>query len=62
MKKNKTPNNKGSTGSDNDSPMSNPNPSKLIDNGVRNAIKKRTLSYEKKYSISTPNKIGSAYI
>ena len=40
IKKNNTPNNKGSTGTDND----NPTPSKFIDNGVKKAIKKRTLS------------------
>lgn len=40
MKKNSTPNNNGSTGTDSDSPT----PSKFIDNGVKKAIKKRTLS------------------
>ena len=62
IKKNKTPNNSGSTGIDKDNPKSIPSPSRLIDNGVRNAIRNNTLSYEKKYNISTPNKIGSAYI
>ena len=60
MKKNNTPNNKGSTGIDSDNPMSKP--SRFIDKGVKNAIKNKTLSYEKKYNIKTPNKIGSAYI
>ena len=62
IKKNKTPNNNGSTGTDNDTPIFSPSPSKLIERGVRNAIRNNTLSYEKKYNISTPNKIGSAYI
>mgnify|MGYP003474393629 FL=1 len=62
IKKNKTPNNNGSTGIESDSPISNPRPSKFIDNGVRNAIRNNTLSKEKTYNISTPNKIGSAYI
>ena len=62
IKKNRTPNNNGSTGTDNDSPMLSPSPSRLMDNGVKNAIRNKTFSYEKKYNISTPNKIGSAYI
>ena len=44
MKKNNTPNSKGSTGTDNESPMFNPKPSRFIDNGVKNAIKNNTLS------------------
>lgn len=44
MKKNKTPNNKGSTGTDNESPMFSPKPSRFIDKGVKKAIRKRTLS------------------
>ena len=62
MKKNKTPNSRGSTGTDNDTPILRPRPSKLIDKGVKNAIKNKTLSYEKKYSINTPNSIGSVYM
>lgn len=62
IKKNNTPNNNGSTGMDNDSPIFNPRPSRFIERGVKKAIKKRTLSYEKKYNISTPSNIGSAYI
>lgn len=62
IKKNRTPNNNGSTGTDKESPMLSPRPSRLMDNGVRNAIRNKTFSYEKKYNISTPNKIGSAYI
>ena len=62
MKKNNTPNSKGSTGTDNESPMFNPKPSRFMDTGVKNAIRNITLSYENKYNISIPNKIGSAYI
>lgn len=62
MKKNNTPNSIGSTGTDSDNPMSIPKPSKLIDRGVKNAIKKRTFSYEKRYNISIPNRIGNANI
>ena len=62
MKKNRTPKSKGSTGTDNESPTSNPRPSRFIDKGVKNAIKKITLSYENKYNINTPSNIGSAYI
>lgn len=62
IKKNTTPNNRGSTGTDKDKFIPRFNPSKLMDKGVKNAIKKRTLSYEKKYSISIPNNIGSANI
>ena len=62
IKKNKTPNNSGSTGTDNERPISSPSPSRLIDKGVRKAIRNKTLSYEKKYNISTPNKIGRANI
>lgn len=62
MKKNNTPNSKGSTGTDNESPMFNPKPSRFMDKGVKKAIKKSTLSYEKKYSIKIPNKIGNAYM
>ena len=62
IKNNKTPNNKGSTGTDSDRPILSPSPSKFMDSGVKNAIRNKTLSYEKKYNISTPNKIGSAYI
>ena len=62
MKKNNTPNRRGSTGKDKDKPKSIPSPSRLIDKGVRNAIKNNTLSKEKKYNINTPNIIGSANI
>lgn len=62
MKKNNTPNNNGSTGTDNDKPILSPKPSKLIANGVKKAMRKITLSYEKKYNISTPNNIGNEYI
>ena len=61
-KKNNTPNNKGSTGTDKDSPILKPRPSRFIDKGVKKAIRNNTLSYEKKYNISSPNKIGSANI
>ena len=61
MKKNNTPQSKGSTGNDSDNPFS-PNPSRFTANGVRKAIKYITFLYEKKYNITTPNKIGSAYI
>ena len=60
MKKNNTPSNKGSTGIDSDNPMSKP--SRFIDKGVKKAIKNKTLSYDKKYNITTPNRIGSANI
>ena len=40
IKKNKTPNNNGSTGTDSDRPT----PFKLMDRGVKKAIRKRTLS------------------
>ena len=59
IKKNNTPNNRGSTGRDNESPN---NPSRFIDKGVKKAIKKRTLSQENTYNISTPNKTGNANI
>lgn len=62
IKKNNTPNSNGSTGTDNDSPMSSPKPSKLMDNGVKKAMRNITLSYENMYNISTPNKIGNEYI
>ena len=38
MKKNNTPNRRGSTGIDNDNPKSMPSPSRFIDKGVKNAI------------------------
>ena len=60
MKKNNTPNNKGSTGIESDNPMSRP--SRFIDKGVKKAINNKTLSYDKKYNITTPNRIGSANI
>ena len=60
MKKNNTPNNKGSTGIESDNPMSRP--SRFIDKGVKKAIKNKALSYDKKYNITTPNRIGSANI
>ena len=47
IKKNRTPNNNGSTGTDKDTPMLSPKPSKLIDNGVKKAMRNITLSYEK---------------
>lgn len=62
MKKNRTPKSKGSTGTDNESPIFKPRPSRFMDRGVKNAIRNITLSYENKYNISIPNKIGSAYI
>jgi hypothetical protein len=58
MKKNNTPNRRGSTGIDKDKPKSMPRPSRLMDNGVKNAIRNNTLSNEKKYNINTPNTIG----
>lgn len=44
MKKNNTPNNNGSTGTDNDNPILSPKPSKLIANGVKKAMRNITLS------------------
>ena len=58
MKKNNTPNNIGSTGTERD----NPTPSKFMDKGVRKAIKNKTLSNENRYNMSTPNRIGNANI
>ena len=46
IKKNRTPNNNGSTGTDNDRPMFSPSPSRLIDNGVKNAIRNKPYCTE----------------
>ena len=62
MKKNNTPNRRSSTGIDRDTPNSMPKPSRLIDKGVKNAIRNNTLSNDKKYSINMPKTIGNANI
>lgn len=62
MKKNSTPNNSGSAGIDKDSPMSIPKSSKLIDKGVKNATRNKTLSKDKTNNIKKPNNKGNANI
>lgn len=62
MKKNNTPNNNGSAGTDNESPILIPSPSKFIDKGVKNAIRNNTLSKEKTNNMRTPNNKGNPNI